>query len=740
MIGSYFQDPRNDTGAVNDGAHPVNGPYTSFIGVQSSGGSDYSLRWSGLFGSSWAVALQGAVHQEKNNVDPGLPGGNEIQYVNTIDNVQEGGFGLIQDKSFKRYLAATSITKYIGNNELKGGFEFMKDQADVVKRMSGDAASNQAQQVTIYPNPGDPSRPVYSHFYWTIPTASLPDNVPTSQLNATPFHETFSFYLQDTLTLLPNLTINLGLRYDNQQIFSGDGTRQINITDSWAPRFGFIWDPTKDNRTKVFGSFGYFYEQIPMDLVIRSYSSERQPTIYNFDPVSLVPDVTAAEIVGDSGAVAQGGGKIFGGFNDLTDARLSGQYLREGIFGVEREIVPSLAVGRATSTATCRGSSRTTSAPRTATTASAIPTEGRMANLFALDYNTQFPAPKAQRIYRGVQVDVTKQFSDNWTLLASYVYATLKGNYDGLFAPYTQPRGTADPNISALYDYYDFFTRGPVVDGVPQPVTASGDLSNDRRASQAVRRLRHALQPLDRPRRPTTRPERRSRASASRTPTPVRSSSSSARGSEGRVQSSYDADLHLGYPLQLGPVTLNFLVGHLQHPQHAARRSPWTSGTTCRSSRTPTTSAAALREAPTKASATRRTGRRSRERCRRRCGSGRSWGSETGKQYAVSGRQEATPPLRYWGSVAAKKSPRAAATAPGRSIGVRCPAPGIVTSRAPGMASAMASESAGGVSASCAPTTTSVGTAIDGEPRPGVGPIAHGGEVRFDGLAASAAG
>ena len=560
LIGSYFQDPRNDTGAVNDGAHPVNGPYTSFIGVQSSGGSDYSLRWSGLFGSSWAVALQGAVHQEKNNVDPGLPGGNEIQYVNTIDNVQEGGFGLIQDKSFKRYLAATSITKYIGNNELKGGFEFMKDQADVVKRMSGDAASNQAQQVTIYSNPGDPSRPVYSHFYWTIPTASLPDNVPTSQLNATPFHETFSFYLQDTLTLLPNLTISLGLRYDNQQIFSGDGTRQINITDSWAPRFGFTWDPTKDNRTKVFGSYGYFYEQIPMDLVIRSYSSERQPTIYNFDPVSLVPDVTAAEIVGDSGAVAQGGGKIFGGFNDLTDAGLSGQYLREGIFGVEREIVPSLAV---------RARYVYRDLPRvvedylcTADGDYCVgnPTEGRMANLFSLDYNTQFPAPKAQRIYRGFQVDISKQFSSNWTLLASYVYATLKGNYDGLFAPYTQPRGTADPNISALYDYYDFFTRGPVVDGVPQPVTSSGDLSNDRRS---VAKLSGVY----------VTPFNLSIGLVTyyQTGTPIsRIGFSDAytrpefflerRGSEGRVESSYDADLHLGYPLQLGPVTLNFLA------------------------------------------------------------------------------------------------------------------------------------------------------------------------------------
>src|SRR5438093_11678862 len=110
FVGAYFQDPRNDTGAVNDGAHPVNGPYTTFIGLQKFGGSDYSLRYSGLLGSSWVIAAQGALHQEQNSVDPGLPGGDEIQYVNTITNLQEGGFGLIQDKTFKRWLGTTSVT------------------------------------------------------------------------------------------------------------------------------------------------------------------------------------------------------------------------------------------------------------------------------------------------------------------------------------------------------------------------------------------------------------------------------------------------------------------------------------------------------------------------------------------------------------------------------------------------------------------------------------------------------
>ncbi|HTY43055.1 MAG TPA: TonB-dependent receptor [Thermoanaerobaculia bacterium] len=554
LVASYFQDPQGSTGAVNDGAHPVNGPYTSFIGLQTLGGSDYSLRYNGIFGSNWVVSAQGALHQEQNSVDPGLPGGDTIQYVNTMTNLQEGGFGLIQEKNFKRWLGDISVTKYLGPNEIKAGFGYQSDQADVIKRMSG------GQQVTIYENPNDPNQPVYSHFYWTIPTASLPDNVPTSQLNASPYHHTYSFYLQDTITALPNLTFNVGIRYDNQQVFSSDGTRQIDLTGSWAPRIGFTWDPTKDSKTKVFGSFGYFYEQIPMDLVIRSYSSERQPVIYNFDPTSIVPDVNAATIIGDTSAISQGGGKILGGFNDITDANLKGQYLREGIIGVEREIVPSVAVGARyiyrdlprvvedflcdTEGDYCVGN----------------PTVGTMANLISLDYGSQFPAPKAQRIYRGFQFDATKRFSDNWTVLASYVYSTLKGNYDGLFAPYTQPRGSADPNISALYDYYDFFTAGRVINGVAQPVTSSGYLSNDRRS---VAKLSGVY----------VTPFNLSVGLVTyyQTGTPISAIGFSdaytrpeffltPRGSVGRVPDSYDADLHLGYPLQLGPATLTFLV------------------------------------------------------------------------------------------------------------------------------------------------------------------------------------
>ncbi len=562
LVGSFFQDPRDDVGAVNDGAHPLNGPFETFIGTQKFGGRDYSLRYNGLFGSNFVVAAQGAVHHEQNSVLPGLPGGDEIQYVDQrVNNAQTGGFGLIQEKKFKRYLGALSATTYLSNHEIKGGFEYLEDKADVVKRESG------GQVVTILDILGYTGPPVYQHFYWTIPTANLPDNVPTSQLNATPYHRTFSFYLQDSWRVLPSLTVNAGLRYDNQKIYSGDGTQQINLTGSWAPRIGFAWDPTNDSRTKIFGSFGYFYEQIPMDLVIRSYSSERQPTIYNFDPTSIVPDATAAAIAGDDTAATLpgtpafgGGGKIFGGFNDLTDPGLKGQYVREVILGAEREVIPNFAVG-------ARLIYR--DLPRVVEDylcdlefdyCVGNPTRGRMRSLFSLDVNSQFPAPAAKRIYKAFQLDATKRFSDHWSVLASYLYSKLQGNYDGLFAPYTQPRGTADPNISALYDYYDFFTAGPVKNGVAQPFTANGYLSNDRRHQVKVSGV-------------YVTPFNLSLGIVSyyRTGTPIsRIGLSGAynryeffllpRGSEGRIPADYEADLHLGYPLQLGPVTLTTLV------------------------------------------------------------------------------------------------------------------------------------------------------------------------------------
>ena len=74
-----------------------------------------------------------------------------------------------------------------------------------------------------------------------------------------------------------------------------------------------------------------------------------------------------------------------------------------------------------------------------------------------------------------MQLDATKRFSKNWQGLASYLYSKLEGNFDGLYAPFTNIG--PDPNITAAYDYFDFFTNGSDL----TRITNSGPLSNDRR-------------------------------------------------------------------------------------------------------------------------------------------------------------------------------------------------------------------------------------------------------------------
>jgi hypothetical protein len=87
----------------------------------------------------------------------------------------------------------------------------------------------------------------------------------------------FGAYLQDDWRLRPNLTVNLGLRWEMTTILTetkGRLTNLINLTDAVAhtgdpmyknptlrnfePRVGFAWDPFKNGKTAVRGGVGMF--------------------------------------------------------------------------------------------------------------------------------------------------------------------------------------------------------------------------------------------------------------------------------------------------------------------------------------------------------------------------------------------------------------------------------------------------------------------------------------------------
>jgi hypothetical protein len=346
---------------------------------------------------------------------------------------------------------------------------------------------------------------------------------------------------------MQRLTINAGVRWDRQRIIDASGVTQIDLKKDFAPRLGFVFDPGAAHHDKIYGSYGRYYEQIPMDLVIRSFSYERQPRIINFSPTSTTPDPAAEADFGTASA-------ILGGFTEPSDPNLRNQYINEYLLGGEHQIGESLAVG---AKGIYRSYGRVIEdflCSADGTYCIGNPGQGIMKEVFTLDYSTTYPAPKPKRTYKALQLDATKRFSHNWQAMASYVWSKLDGNYDGEFAPFTNVG--ADPNISAAYDYYDFFTNGTDL----TKITNRGPLSNDRRNQFKVSGLYNTnfglvvgLSAYWRSGTPLTRygfSDAYGRYEFFLTP----------RGAEGRTPDNYEADVHLGYPIKAGPATVNLML------------------------------------------------------------------------------------------------------------------------------------------------------------------------------------
>ncbi len=285
------------------------------------------------------------------------------------------------------------------------------------------------------------------------------------KINAETKTNTESFYIQDDFRVGKHITILGGLRWDFQQAYGkpgeGEPLKLNNFKHNMQPRLGFIWDFTGVGKGKVFANYARYVETpIPLDINVRALSDTAQTdNNLRIDRYFAAGANVTTGLVGaptGGGAPTNIAAQNLGHAHTPPDEGLRPQTLNDFTAGLEYEAAPNFVLGfrgiyRAQDNVIEDGSFDDGDTYFLFNPGDRRP--GSTEDLACLGDPATGRAPQcfgyARRYYRALEFTATKRFTNNYQFIASYVFSSLTGNYEGLFR---NDNGQSDPNITSLFD------------------------------------------------------------------------------------------------------------------------------------------------------------------------------------------------------------------------------------------------------------------------------------------------
>ncbi|MBZ5700615.1 MAG: carboxypeptidase regulatory-like domain-containing protein [Acidobacteriia bacterium] len=314
----------------------------------------------------------------------GLAAGNEVRFASLQDGAN---FRIPQSTKFNRYQLRDTLSWVLGNHTVRFGGEwqhlntyalfdlFGSGTIYLTGNFGGDVC--QAQAIPILLCDRNQDGVVDDR---DIPIAVALKSAAPSRPPSVPFYPNayFGTYVQDDWRLRSNFTVNMGIRWEFDDIV-GDasnlrpcptlttadntcefaenilGTHSGKDLKQFGPRIGFAWDPLKHGETVVRGGYGIYYDRVVTEVPllelllngrILPLAAFGGSTCHNFYGGGVIdcnatPAAGTIQPVFDTGtptllAPFSGGAAVFGiGVNHI-DPKAKRPYVQQFTLGVQQ--------------------------------------------------------------------------------------------------------------------------------------------------------------------------------------------------------------------------------------------------------------------------------------------------------------------------------------------------------------------------------------------------------------------